>query len=224
MTAKNVLIVASHPDDEVLGCGVTIQKHVQAGHNVWVIMLTNGGDSRYNDKKIQANKEACRNAVNFLGCRKVVFGGFKDQMLDQTPLIDITKRIESEIRSRKVDIVYTHHPNDLNKDHRIAYEATITACRPYQGQSVKRVLSYWVSSSSEWMKYQKNDAFISNWIVSASKEEVQRKITAMKLYRNEVRDYPHPRSPGAILNYAEHWGIRFGCSYAEPFQLIYSKE
>lgn len=222
--AKNVLIVACHPDDEVLGCGIAIQKHVQQQDNVWVLVLTNGGDSRYEEKTIQANKEACWNACNFLQCKKVIFCEFQDQMLDQTPLIDITKRIEAEIKARNISLVYTHHAGDLNKDHRIAYEATITACRPIQGQRVRRVLSYWVPSSSEWMKYRTEDNFIGNWIVKANADEVQTKIRAMKMYRNELRDYPHPRSPGAILNYSEHWGIRFGVPYAEPFQLIYTQE
>lgn len=218
---SNVLIIASHPDDEILGCGIAIQKHIKSDDRVRILILTNGGDSRYNKEKTKTNVETCKKVCKKLGV-DVTFGNFPDQGLDNIPLINITRRIEAEIKSHNPEIVYTHHFGDLNKDHRIVHEATITACRPIFGSCVKRLLSYWVQSSSEWNKYSNNTAFIPNWIISATNEEVEIKTNMMKMYANEDRQFPHPRSTGGIKNSAQNWGIKFGYRWAEPFQLMYN--
>jgi len=221
---SNVLIVAAHPDDEVLGCGIAIQHHKQRKDNVHVLIMTFGAKLRYQDeaekhliKDIkQANKE-------ILNVDSVAWHQFPDQGLDTIKLTDLIIPIEKYVNHYQIDIVYTHHYGDINKDHRLVYEATITACRPTPSCWVKKLLSYWVPSSSEWMRYDENNAFKPNFIIKANKEQLDIKINALSAYASEVRHWPHPRSFEGIRTYAKIFGSQFGMDLAEPFQLLYDR-
>jgi len=118
-----------------------------------------------------------------------------------------------------IDCVFTHHFGDLNKDHRLVYEATITASRPLAGQKIKKIYTYYVPSSTEWNSIEKKDIFIPNFFLDI-KQEMDLKIKAMKCYKSEYKRYPHPRSPKALKAYAHYWGLSIGIEYAEPFVLI----
>ncbi|MDD5120702.1 MAG: PIG-L family deacetylase [Candidatus Omnitrophica bacterium] len=215
----SVLIVAAHPDDEILGCGGFISKMQKRGVNCFSLILTDGATGRYKPAKKKALAKYALAANKVIGASNVFFEDFPNQKLDEVSITSIIKAIERYIKRLGVDCVFTHHGRDLNIDHRIIYDATITACRPLPGQQVKTLYTYMVASSTEWNRYEKDDIFVPNVFLDIS-EEIETKIRAMKCYKTECRLYPHPRSSKAIRAYAHYQGLTVGLEYAESFRLI----
>lgn len=225
---KKILIIAAHPDDEVLGCGGTIAKLKKEGNQVFCLILGKGKSSRYSKedaknlklKKEQSVLEAeAQKAAKILGISKLFFEDFPDQQYDAIPLINIIKSIEKIKNQIKPDIVFTHHAGDLNLDHQITCRAVLTACRPLKGEAVKEIYSFEVPSSTEWGLPKKKDYFAPNFFVDIS-ETLPQKIKAMSFYKSELKKYPHPRSLKAIKIIAQRWGTVVGKNFVEAFELI----
>ncbi|MCL1936760.1 MAG: PIG-L family deacetylase [Defluviitaleaceae bacterium] len=217
----NILIVASHPDDEVIGVGGTILKHVEKGDSVYVLILCDGKSSRYsivpNDIKLKSEKET-ELSSRILGIKKVMYGGFKSNRLDSSNLLDIVKVIESTIQKHDINIIYTHWENDLNNDHRIAFHSTIIAARPLLESKVDLILSFETLSSTEW-NFSDEKSFYPNYFVDIS-EHIEQKISALICYESEMRNFPHPRSIEAIKTRNRGHGATSGFSYAESFRFV----
>jgi LmbE family N-acetylglucosaminyl deacetylase len=230
-----VLVIAAHPDDEVLGMGGTIKKYTKNGHNVKVIFMATGIFARRKDnyknsskyiinKKIRKSMEAemlhlrkdASNAAKIMGIKNIEFLNFPDNEMDKVSNLEITKKIESIIEDFVPDIVYTHSQHDVNIDHRIIYNATITATRPTTKYKIAEVISYEVPSSTEWYFPSK---FSPNVFVDIS-AELPIKIKALMAYKHEIRKFPHPRSVEALDVIAKRWGTVSGFTAAEAFQLI----
>lgn len=222
---KKVLVVVAHPDDEVLGCGGTLAKFAATGHDVRLMILADGESSRVEGgdliEKIGFRKEACLQASKVIGIQDIVFFDFPDNRLDTVPLLDIVMKIEKYSQKFLPDIVFTHHGGDLNIDHRIAFEACMTAFRPIPGRSVKKIITFEVLSSTEWQSPYHPLTFKPNWFVSIGSTYDQ-KVKAFEFYREETREFPHPRSLAALRNLAEYRGAMIGCELAEAFMLIRS--
>lgn len=215
---KKILIVAAHPDDEVLGCGGTIFK-LKKKNKIKIIFLTNGVSARSNNQeKILIRKNECMDLFKFLKIDKPVFFDFPDNQLDTLPLLKIIKKIEKILKNFKPEIVFTHCENCLNIDHQTAYKATITACRPINKISVKKILSFEVLSSTEW-GVSKKKAFQPNYYINID-DEIKKKIQALKFYKSELKKYPHSRSVEGIKALAKFRGISSGNKYAEAFTLV----
>lgn len=216
-----VLVVAAHPDDETLGVGGTIARYSKQGDEVWVCILTEGVTSRHQDVELQ--KECASKACQVLGVRKVVFCDLPDQRLDALPLLDVIRPIQDCVDELKPDIVFTHFKGDVNQDHRIAFQATMVATRPFGDNTVKRLLCYDTPSSTEWAAPFTGSFFAPNVFVDIS-STLDSKIRAMQKYANtyisEMRPYPHPRSYDAIEIYAKRYGVVVGMRAAEPFMLV----
>jgi len=214
---KNVLVVAAHPDDEVLGCGATIARHVDAGDIVNVLFLSDGVTSRDESASNDGRRNAAREAATILGCDEPTFLDFPDNRLDSIPLLEVIKEIENIALRLQPSTIYTHNSGDLNVDHRVAYNATMTAFRPLPGCSVKEIYTYEVLSSTEWSPSGQN-LFRPNVAVDVS-DYLEKKINAMLCYSEEVRAYPHPRSIEAMKNQAKSRGVMFGFECAEVFTI-----
>jgi LmbE family N-acetylglucosaminyl deacetylase len=212
------LIIAAHPDDEILGCGGIINKYGQE-QDFFVLIMTNGADSRYDDSMANILRDNAIKANKYIGTKEVFFESFSDQKLDTYPLVDIIKTVEKYIKELKPQKVFTQHIGDLNKDHETLAKAVFTATRPVVGQIVREVYSYCVPSSTEWNFIQGENVFIPNIYVDIAKQ-LENKIEAMKFYESECRPYPHPRSPEAIRTYSKYMGINVGLGCAESFKLI----
>ena len=216
-----VLVVAAHPDDETLGVGGTIARHSEQGDEVWVCMLTEGVTARY--QYVEVQKECASQACEVLGVHKVVFCDLPDQRLDALPLLDVIRPIEDCVSEFKPDVVYTHFKEDVNQDHRVAFEATMVATRPVGDNIVRRLLCYETPSSTEWAAPFTGSFFAPNVFMDIS-ATLCKKIRAMQVYGNtyasEVRAYPHPRSYEAIETYAKQRGILAGFAAAERFMLV----
>lgn len=223
---KNVLIIAAHPDDEVLGCGGTIARLSMEGNSVYTLILGEGVTSRdeYRDRakregEIEKLKREAQNAGKVLNVKKTYIFDFPDNRFDSIPILDIIKVIERIKGEVNPDIVFTHHHGDLNIDHQITCRAALTACRPYAGERLREIYSFEVPSSTEWNAPTAASYFIPDYFVDIS-NSLDKKIEALKEYETETREYPHPRSPEALDISARQWGIKVGLEAAEAFKVI----
>lgn len=218
---KSILVVAAHPDDEVLGCGGYIANHVRLGDEVFVTFLSDGVTSRLGNlglQEIESRRSAARLASKVLGVRDVMFGDFPDNKLDASPLLEVIKSIEAVVEQIRPQTVLTHFGGDLNIDHRIVNQAVLTACRPAPKQGVKEILFFEVPSSTEWQVPTEGEAFAPNWFEDIS-QTLELKIKALLMYEHELREWPHPRSVKAVEHLA-HWrGASCGVDAAEAFVL-----
>lgn len=222
---KKILVVAAHPDDEVLGCGGTIAKCAKLGDQVYILILGEGISSRYKNRKdarkrdIHNLKKQAKDAANILGVKEIFFSDFPDNNFDSVPILKIIKEIEKIKKIIRPNIIYTHHYGDLNIDHRIAYEAVLTACRPLKNESVREIYSFEVPSSTEWHGPSKETSFIPDRFVGIS-ITIKKKIEALRCYEHELRPYPHPRSIKGIRVLAAKRGTESGLKFAESFETI----
>ena len=222
---KKILIISAHPDDDILGCGGIISKYSKKAQ-IKVIFICEGTSCRFEVKqtkeiiikeKIDQRNRFAKDALEFLGVKKYKFYNFPCGQLDKIPLIEINKIIETEILSFKPDTIFSHSKNDVNNDHQIVYKSTLIATRPGSKFFVKRLFSYEVLSSSEW-NFEK--VFKPNYFISLSRENLDKKIEAMNIYKTEVNQFPYPRSAEGIEVLAKFRGIQSKNNFAEAFKVI----
>lgn len=221
--SSSILILAAHPDDEVLGCGGTIAKLADEGATIHVAFLADGVYSRAGEAVVQqdqlhARRIAAQNACDILGVKSVSFGDFPDNRMDTVALLDITKALENLIAEYKPEVVFTHHAGDVNIDHRRMHEAAVTACRPQRGHPVKTLLCFEVPSSTEWQLPGSAPVFAPNWFVDIS-DTLDRKFAALDAYAAELHDWPHPRSRQGVEHLARWRGATVGVDATEAFML-----
>ena len=214
---KKILIIAAHPDDEILGCGGTILK-LKKNNLIKVIFMTNGTDARGKNKKASQKRiQGCLNLFKKLKLNKPLILNFPDNKMDSVPLLKIVKKIEEILSKFNPEVVFTHFDGCLNIDHQITFKATVTACRPLKKTSVKKILSFEVPSSTEWA-LSKDKKFQPNYYINISKY-IKEKILLMKYYKDEIRPFPHSRSLKSIKTLSEYRGASAGVKNAEAFYL-----
>jgi len=217
----NVMVVAAHPDDEILGCGGTIARHSQAGDRVTVLILGTGGLSREGVPQIAVDvlRKQSHDAGSILGAEDVRVLDLPDNRFDSVDLLDIVKRVEAVITGVRPEAIYTHYANDLNVDHRRTLQAVVTACRPQKSCSVRRILAFEVPSSTEWQTPTDGGSFGPNVFIDIS-NTLDLKLRALSVFSGELRDFPHPRSLRAVKALAEWRGATAGFVAAEAFVLV----
>ncbi len=221
--SKKILIIAAHPDDEVLGCFGTVARMIKEGYEAYTLILGEGKTSRdvKRDPKKKQNELLTLNheielANQAIGIKKVFVESFPDNRFDSVDLLDIIKvisKVKDEIRP---DIIFTHYENDLNIDHQITYKAVITATRPMDDECVKEIYSFEILSSTEW-NYPLSFSPDTYWDIEAT---LELKLEAMKRYRSEICEFPHPRSLKGIELNAQYHGMRIGRKAAESFVTV----
>ena len=220
-----ILIIAAHPDDEVLGAGGTIARVVKEGHEVHIAIMSEGVTSRDPQseqvklEQVDALRRHSRQAAKILGAKDIYLHNLPDNRFDTVALLDIVKLIEDLVEHVSPDVVYTHHGGDLNVDHVILHRAVITATRPTQGQQVREIYAFEIPSSTEWSFQSIKPHFHPNIFVNIS-NTLTIKIQALSCYKSEIRTFPHPRSPEALQAIARRWGSVVGFEAAEAFELI----
>ena len=221
---ERVLIIAAHPDDEVLGCGGVISKYGRQGVEFMVLFIAEGSSCRYSSPgstesiiAISQRTEQSINALNILQVRNYHFNNFPCGRLDQVPILEVNKVIEKSLNDFCPDTVFTHSCVDANNDHRIVNRATIMATRPVPGNTVKHLLSYEVNSSTEWNF---SEVFKPNIFEQIEERDLNLKCKALNAYETELKAYPFPRSDKAIETLASMRGLQSGVSFAEAFSLI----
>jgi N-acetylglucosamine malate deacetylase 1 len=221
---ESVLIVAAHPDDEVLGCGATTAKHVAAGDDVATLILAEGVLAR---REVAHRKDLldelwadARKANNILGVSDLVINDYPDNKMNAIPMLDIVHRIEAEVERVKPTIVYTHHLADPNIDHSTIAKAMQAVCRPIADRSIARVYAFEIPSSTEWNF--SGNRFHPTVFVDVT-DTLNKKIEALQAYASEIRDFPHPRSSEYLVALATVRGGQSGYQRAEAFELVYQK-
>ena len=218
-----ILIVASHPDDEVIGCGGTILKAIESGCSVAVIFLGEGVSTRYPgkellkeslDAKIVREKE-CKKSLKILGIKDYKFGSLFCTKFDTYPLVQIVRIIEKKINSFKPNIILTQNPYEVNIDHTITYKAVEVAARPFNKKFLRSIYSFETVCSGNFAFENK---FSPNVYVNI-KKFWKKKLLAFKAYNNEIRKYPFPRSMKGIEIQARYRGLQAGHELSEGFKL-----
>jgi len=217
---KNVVVVAAHPDDEVLGVGGTIQKHIRKGRSVTVIYVTDGFYGDADDDMVSSKRKNATDAMNILGVTDIIFLGFKGLRLDSYKKSLLNSTLTDTFKKIKPKIVYTHHWGDVNFDHEIVFDMTIVACRPHRGMTIDALYTYETLSSTEWAAPNRDSSFLPNTFVILDDEAVSLKVAALEQYVTEIFDYPHPRSSQGIRVLAQHRGLMISEEFAEAFHLV----
>lgn len=209
-----MLVVAAHPDDELLGCGGTLALHARGGDQVTVVIACEGESLRYGRGMQNMDAQtiaACRK----LGVTDIRLLGLADQRLDTMTLTDIITPLEQIVRETRPQLVYTQHGGDINRDHEVLFKALLVAVRPMESY-IEAVYSFDTASSTEWAFPR---TFVPDTWVDIT-ETLGLKLEAMACYRSEVRPYPHPRSLTALENRAKAWGNQTCLDVAEVFMTV----
>ena len=220
------LIIAAHPDDEVLGCGGSMAKWAKKGHEVHVLIMAEGATSRDKSRDRDSRKQelsilaqSAKKAADILGVKSVELLNYPDNRMDSVDMLDVVKSVEEIIEKLQPEVVVTHHAGDLNIDHQIIHKAVITACRPQPDNSIKRILSFEVPSATEWNSPIVDIPFVPNWFEDIS-DTLELKIKALNAYKSEMKKWPHARSIKAIEHLARWRGASAGFEAAEAFMLV----
>lgn len=221
MNFQNVLVVAAHPDDEVLGVGGTIPLIKRQGGRVTVVIVTDGSSTQYaGDSEVLERKgQHASEANEILGTDQLIQWDFPDMRLDTIEHCRLNQAFEDLIRHERFDTVFVHNGDDINLDHRLVYESIVVATRPVPDQPVRHLLSYHVNSATEWGGRTQATVFCPNVFFDIS-STLHLKLAAMQVYADEVREYPHPRSLDALRHRAAVHGTEVGYENAEPFKLL----
>lgn len=227
---KKVMIVAAHPDDELLGLGATMNRLIEEENIIThVVILGEGITSRSENrnlekwkKELDIHRKNIKSAQNAIGYHSISIYDFPDNRFDTVAMLDIIKIIEKEKSAFEPNIIFTHHGGDLNIDHQRTFDAVMTACRPLEDEKVKTIITFETPSGTEWRASSDPKNFIPNLFFSVKKKNMNAKIEGMESYEFEKRPFPHPRSAKALEIQAQRWGIAIGVNYAEAFQIIRS--
>lgn len=205
---SKVLVISAHPDDETLGCGGTIIKHISQGDEVYCLVMA----GNYRSPNID---EHFKNAMSVLGVEHYKSFNLPDMELEKYTMRELSEYIEDYIQEAGVpDVVYTHWEHDLSQDHRLTFLATITALRPVWGKPFS-IYSFESPSSTEWGGHPFNgEMFVDiNGFMA-------KKLKALACYVTEVQPFPHPRSEESLRGRAIYWGSYCGLKYAEAFEVV----
>jgi len=222
---KKLLVIAAHPDDDILGCGGTISK-LKKNHLINVLFLAEGTSCRFENLKLKQNQiekeinireKQAKKALKSIGVNLHKFINLPCGRLDTIPIIDINKKIETEIENFKPNIIFTHSESDCNNDHRIVFKSVMMASRPNSKHTVEELYSFEVLSSTEW-NFSNN--FNPNYFQILNKKNIQDKWKAFKNFKSEIHKSPLPRTKLGIFNLAKVRGSQAGVEYAEAFKLI----
>ena len=220
---KNILVIAPHADDEILGCGGSINFYQKKGFNIYVAIMTNanrGNDKRYPIRFIENLRNEAIKSHNFLKITKTFFFDFAAPKLDQEPISIISDQISNIIKKIKPQKTFIPHIGDSHVDHQIIHKAALVALRPLYKNYHSDILSYETLSETEWGIKNNNSVFVPNHYVKLSKKDIDNKIKAFNFYKTQIKKYPHPRSKENILNLAKYRGSNISEKFAEAFNVI----
>ena len=215
----NILVIAPHPDDEVIGVGGTIAKKATAGNNVYVCIVTKGPKCLFPEEIVEQTRAECRKADKKLGVKVIFFLDFPSVMLETVPRYELNGRISEVIQKIKPDEVYIPHRGDMQMDHQIVVDASMVALRPKYEHVIKRVYAYETLSETGWNIPNTVNEFIPNVYEDIS-DFIDEKLSAMNIFQSQLSQFPAARSVGAIDTLAKYRGSTVNLKAAEAFSLI----
>ncbi len=215
----NVLVIAPHPDDEVLGCGGTILKHVSNCDAVYVAIATKGCEPLFCAESVERVKLECMEADRFLGVRKTIFMDFPAAMIETVPRYELNGAFIKLIQDIKPDVVYLPHHGDMQLDHKMVTDAAMVALRPKYSHMVKKILTYETLSETGWNIPNISYEFIPNVYVNIT-DYLDKKIEALAIYKSQIAQYPNTRSMDTVRALALLRGSMMNMRAAEAFSAI----
>lgn len=222
-----LLVVAAHPDDEVLGVGAAMYRLAQEGHEINVCILSGAVQARQfrpSDQELEAD---ISRSGDVLSVTRRFMGGFPNIELNTVPHLHLVQFIEKALLETGADTVITHHPGDTNNDHLHTSLACQAAIRLFQRRSdvppIRELLYMEVLSATDWGVNSAMNPFRANTFVEVGEEGVRKKIEALSRYRGVMRPYPHPRSEEALMGLAACRGAQAGMVYAEAFESAFRR-
>lgn len=217
--AKNILVIAPHPDDEVLGCGGVIRKFANEGNQVFVLIATRGSSRLFDQSKVDNVRNEALAAHEFLGVSNTFFLDYPAPELDTVPIADLSRDFAKIIRENNIEVLFLPHRGDIHNDHKMVFNAGLVAARPVGNYSVKEIYSYETLSETEWAAPFADDAFIPNYFVNIE-QSFDAKKSAMCFFKSQLRDFPNSRSLETLEALAKFRGATVGCKRAEAFMII----
>ena len=215
----NILVIAPHPDDEIIGVGGTIAKFIAEGNNVYICVATKGSEPLFSNEGVMKTREEARKCHNLLGIKKTYYLDFPAVMLERVERYEINNKITKVINDALPNIVFIPHHGDIQKDHQIVSESALVALRPKYNHKVTKIYAYETLSETEWNLPHATNTFIPNVYIDIS-NYLDSKIKAMSLYKTQLADFPNPRSLEAIEALAKYRGATICSNAAEAFMLI----
>lgn len=210
-----VLVISAHPDDEVIGAGGTLARHVAEGDDVYWCVVTQGYTPQWSEATLAAARRQVHDVCDFLGFEEVFLCGFPTVKLNTVPYIELSSALQEVVGRVRPEVVYTTPGSDVNLDHRIVFDATLVATRPLPGSSVRRLLSYEIGPTARY-----GYAGLPPTVFVDISDYVEKKVEAMALYETELREPPHPRSLEGLRLLAKERGMSIGVEAAEAFHLV----
>ena len=215
----NVLVIAPHPDDEVLGCGGTIARHVSEGDNVYVAVVTKGTSPMFAPELIEQGREECKKANSYLGVKEVLFMDFPAARLEEVPRHEFNDAFIKLIQRIKPNVVYIPHRGDMQIDHKMTVDAAMVALRPRYDHIVSKIYAYETVSETGWDVPNTVNEFIPNMYNDIT-SFLEKKTEAMQFYQSQLAEFPNARSLKALQALATYRGTTIGVHAAEAFSLI----
>lgn len=217
---KRVIVIAAHPDDETLGVGGTILKHVAQGDKVaWLIVTKITEEQGFSKSRIESRENEIETVASKYSFSNVYNLEYPTASLSSASLPKLIPMISDVFNDFKPEIVYTMNRSDIHSDHRIIFDSVYACTKSFRYPFIKTVLMYECISETEFAPALSENQFVPNYFVDISLF-FQEKCSIMKLYETELSDHPFPRSLKNIEALAVFRGASVGVDYAESFQLL----
>lgn len=215
-----VLVLAPHPDDEVLGAGGTIARLARDGRDVHVAIVTRGDPSIFSEDFVEQGRREALRAHELLGVNKTRFlEGFPAALLDTVPQAHLNAAIRDLVEELEPELLFVPFQGDLHADHRKVAEAALVAARPNRVHRVRGILAYEALSETNWNAAGPSQGFFPNAYIDIS-PFLEMKLQAMACFESQLKSFPHERSLEALGTLARHRGATAGFEAAEAFVLI----
>lgn len=214
-----ILIIAPHPDDEILGVGGTIAKHVENGDEVTACIVTKGFEPLFSEEFVEKSRKECREADRFLGIKETIFLDFPAVMLENVPRYERNNGLIKVIEDLCPDMVYIPHRGDMQLDHKLVVDAAMVALRPKYRHKVQRILSYETMSETGWDVPNAGNEFVP-MVYSDISGYLEKKLKALEFFTTQIQEFPGSRSIEAVRALAVYRGSMMNMRAAEAFGMI----
>lgn len=217
---KKVIVISAHPDDEIIGCGGTLLKHVNNGDEVSWLIITNVLESKgFTKQRVDSRQQEIATVQNLMNFKHVIKFDFPTMSLDSSSLNELIPKISEVFNELNPEVIYVMNRSDAHSDHRITFEAVLACTKSFRYPFIKSVLMYECISETEFAPALPEKVFQPNYFVDVT-DFFEKKIDIMKVYESELSEHPFPRSIRNIEALATFRGASVGVEYAEAFQLI----
>ena len=216
---EKIGIISPHCDDETLGCGGTILRHIKKGNEVfWIIVTEPHKGIGFNKDKLEEHKNLIKEISKQYNFKKTIELNFPAAELDTIPQKKIIKKISDIIKKEKLEVIFLPFHGDVHSDHRIISECSISSIKWFRNQTVKKIIEYETLSETDF-NLNNNKAFFPNMFIDIS-DYIEKKLKICEIYKNEFNAHPFPRSLKNVESLSIIRGATSGFKNAEAFKVL----